>query len=64
MPDMSRGKCSKNYYTTNSVVLHGALVCCGGLGQPRCDQYKICLLDNGVKLSKTGIRIKVKKEQS
>ena len=55
-------ECKAGHYTSNDVVLHGALICCGGLGQPRCKYYEDCLKDFGFKLSKNGRRIRVKKE--
>ena len=54
-------KCQAGHYTDNDVVLHGALVCCGGFGVLRCKFYEVCLKDYGIRLSKSGRRIKIKK---
>jgi len=54
--------CAKGHYMSNIVVTHGALVCCGGFGQPRCEYYRSCLADNGFKLSKSGRRIKIRSQ--
>jgi hypothetical protein len=55
--------CAAGHYTSNMVVLHGALVCWGGFGQPKCEHCTDCLADNGFKLSKTGRRIKMRREK-
>lgn len=55
-------KCKAGHFKDNSVVLHGALVCYGGFGQPRCIHLDKCLEDNGFKFSKNGRRIRIKKE--
>lgn len=44
------GKCRKGQYTTNAVVGHGALICHGGLGQPKCEHLEVCCQENGIKL--------------
>ena len=50
-------------YTDNDVVLHGALVCCGGFGVERCKYYEDCLKDFGIRLSKNGRRIRIKRKE-
>jgi hypothetical protein len=61
------GTCrGEGHYTTTEVVLHGALVCFGGFGQPKCRYLKDCLEENGyiITVSKAGRRrIKRIKEQ-
>jgi hypothetical protein len=60
MKELRNKTCAQGYYKDISVVLHGALVCCGGFGQPQCKYYIDCLKNNGIKLSKSGRRIKIK----
>lgn len=40
------GKCKAKIYTTNEVILHGAIVCWGFQDQPRCKHLKQCVEDN------------------
>jgi hypothetical protein len=54
-------KCPAGHYIDNIVVLHGALLCCGGLGVERCKHYETCLNDHGIRLSKNGRRIRIRK---
>ena len=59
------GKCYDNQYTTNETILHGALICHGGFGQPRCKYADKCLEDNGyeIRVTKSGkSRIRKKKD--
>ncbi len=58
--DKMKGKCKVGNYTTNKVVLHGAIVCSGGFGVDRCQYYQECLANCGIKLSKNGRRIRIK----
>lgn len=44
-------KCKANRYTTNNVILHGAIVCWGYLDQPRCRYLRECVEDNKQHLS-------------
>lgn len=57
------GKCKKNTYRSNDIViLSRPLVCYGGFGQPQCEHFEGCLKDNGymIVIMKSGRR-RVKK---
>ena len=56
-------KCHMGTYTDNDVVLRGTLVCCGGFGVERCKYYEDCLKDFGIRLSKNGRRIRIKRKE-
>jgi len=55
-------ECYIGTFTDNDVVLHSALVCCGGFGVDRCKYYEKCLSDFDIKLSKNGRRIRIKRK--